>query len=302
MKKILYVALTALFVALIAFLYECGSNSKKNEEPSGSSPIKGPIQLNVSILLDLSDRVIQPMQPAQSERDIEIVSVLINVFKKGMQSKGAYQAKDKIQILFNPTPTDSNINNIAKQLNVDLSKMDNKQKKVVYDNIEKDFEQGLREIYDLTLKTKKWVGSDIWRFFKRDAQELCIENDTNYRNILIIVTDGYLYHTQSLYRQNNRTAFITGIYLQKEGFRNNPNWQAKFDSKDYGLIFSGQTFENLEVMVLEVNSSSQHKNDEDIIRAFLDKWFEEMKIKNAVIYNTDLPANTKRRIENFFKN
>jgi hypothetical protein len=55
-------------------------------------------------------------------------------------------------------------------------------------------------------------------------------------------------------------------------------------------------------MILEVNPSPQHKNDEDIIRAFLGKWFGEMKIKNTVIYNTDLPESTKRRIENFFKN
>jgi len=53
-------------------------------------------------------------------------------------------------------------------------------------------------------------------------------------------------------------------------------------------------------MVLEVNSSVNHKNDEDIIRAFLGKWFDEMKTKDAQIYNTDLPESTRRRIENFF--
>ena len=89
-----------------------------------------------------------------------------DIFKNSMTTKGAFQSKDKMQILFNPAPTDPNVNNIAKRLSVDLSKLDNKRKKEVYDNIEKDFEEGLKEIYDLTLQTKKWVGSDIWRFFK----------------------------------------------------------------------------------------------------------------------------------------
>ncbi len=289
-----------IIFAIFALCISCGSENNDNQ--TDQPIVEEPVQLNISVLLDLSDRVIQPLQPSQSERDIEIVSVLIDIFKNSMTTKGAFQSKDKMQVLFNPAPTDPNVNNIAKRLSVDLSKLDNKRKKEVYDNIEKDFEEGLKEIYDLTLQTKKWVGSDIWRFFKYDAKELCIETDKNYRNILIIVTDGYLYHVQSKDRQKNRTAFLTGTYFQNEGFRNNQNWREKFDNQDYGLIFPGQTFENLEVMVLEVNPSPNHKNDEDIIRAFLGKWFEEMKIQNTVIYNTDLPESTKRRIENFFKN
>jgi hypothetical protein len=284
--------------ALFTVFVSCGSGSKENQVEE--AVVLEPIQLNISVLLDLSDRVIQPMQPSQAERDIEIVSVLIDIFKNSMEAKGAFQSKDKIQILFNPAPTDPNVNEIAKKLNIDLSKLNNKKKKEIHNSIEKDFEEGLKEIYDLTLQTKNWVGSDIWRFFKYDAKELCVVSTNNYRNILVIVTDGYLYHVHSKDRQKNRTAFLTGAYLQSEGFRNNQNWRDKFNSQDYGLIFPGQTFDNLEVMVLEVNSSVNHKNDEDIIRAFLGKWFDEMKTKDAQIYNTDLPESTRRRIENFF--
>jgi len=41
------------------------------------------------------------------------------------------------------------------------------------------------------------------------------------------------------------------------------------------------------------------KEDEDIIKAYLSKWFEEMGIKKHEIYNTDLPKETKPRIERF---
>jgi hypothetical protein len=285
---------------LIAILFNsCGSGDSQ-ENSTYASADKQPVQYNISILLDLSDRLIQPLQPVQSERDIQIVSTIIDVFKNKMHKDGAYLSKSKLRILFNPAPTDPNVNNIAKKLSVDLSNIDNKKKKETYYNIEADFEEGLKDIYNLTLQSKIWIGSDIWRFFKYDVNELCIDKNSQYRNILIIVTDGYLYHEQSQDRQKNRTAFLTPKFLQRENLRIS-NWKDKFDEGDYGFITPEQSFENLEVMVLEINASEKFKNDEDIIRAYLGKWFDEMKIKNKVIYNTDLPANTQKRIENFFK-
>ncbi|MHA6250277.1 hypothetical protein ACXYMU_20245 [Pontibacter sp. CAU 1760] len=289
---------------LLAFiLYSCGGDVEQTETsvtPTASTT--QPEMLNISIILDLSDRVIQPMQPSQSERDIQIVNKITEIFKANMKAKGAYQANDKIRVLFAPAPTDPNVNNIANKLSVDLSKLDNKRKKEVYDNISSDFEEGLKEIYAQSINTKNWIGSDVWRFFKYDAKDLSIDPDPQYRNVLVIVTDGYLYHSQSKDRQENKTAFITANFFENEGFRNSSNWKDKFEKGNYGLIHSGETFENLDILVLEINPSPTNKNDEDIIRAYLGKWFDEMKIENKVFYNTDLPANTEKRIENFFKN
>lgn len=287
-------------IVLIATLFfSCGSD-KTQENPADNSTDNQPQQFNISILLDLSDRINDQYHPEQRERDIQIVSAIIDIFKNKMLKDGAFLSKSKMQILFSPAPADPNVNNIAKNLSVDLSKVNNKKKREIFDNIEKDFEDGLKEIYQLTLQNKNWIGSDIWRFFKYDANELCIDKNPNCRNILVIVTDGYLYHIQSKDRQLNRTAFINEKYLQSEGLRI-PNWRDKFKNGDYGFINSGKTFENLEVIVLGINPSNQYKNDEDIIRAYIGKWFDEMKIKNKVLYNTDLPTNTQKRIENFFK-
>jgi hypothetical protein len=291
-----------LFSFVLLFLFSCGSqqNNESKESTNGEKPIE---QLNISILLDLSDRLIQPLEPDQPSRDIEVVSVLIDIFKSRMQSKGAFMAKDKFKVLFNPIPSDPNINNLSKSLNIDLSKLDNKQKKEVYDNIETDFENALKEIYKITIQNKDWIGSDIWRFFKNDAKDLCIENDVSYRNVLVILTDGYIYHKQSIEKQDNKTSYITGNFLQNEGFRNNPNWKNKLELENYGLIVSDEnSLEKLEVIVLEINPSPSHLNDEDIIKGFITKWFNEMNISSFVIHNTDLPQNTKKRVENFFKN
>jgi hypothetical protein len=282
----------------IVFFVSCNNQPRQNSSEDKTELIQD--QLNITILLDLSDRVDQPLQPSQSERDIAIVSTIIEIFRNNMEEKGAFKSKDKIRLLFTPAPDDANINNIAKSLNIDLSKLDVKLKKEQFDNMQSVFENGLSDIYKLTLNSKNWIGSDIWRFFKYDANELCIEEDPTYRNILVIITDGYIYHEQSLDRQNNRTAFVTSLFLQNEGFRNNNSWKDKFESQDYGFINTGQTYENLDILVLELNPSKSHITDEDIMRAYLNKWFTEMNVNNYEIFNSDLPINTKGKIERFF--
>lgn len=295
-------AIPILLITVV--MMACGGETEPqaNEGQGTNGKTTQAQQLNITILLDLSDRVIQDMEPSQSERDIAVVKNILKIVKENMKKKGAHSSKDKIRVLFNPAPSDPNINNIAKNLSEDFSKKTNPEKREILPKIEDDFENALREIYELTLKSEEWNGSDIWRFFKYDAKDFCIDSDTSYKNILVIITDGYIYHDQSVDRQDNRTTYITPKYLSEEGFRNDADWNEKFESGDYGLINSGQAYENLNILVLEVNPSQKHVNDEDIIRAFLGKWFEEMKVKaDWRIYNTDLPENTEKRLENFFK-
>ena len=293
--KIIYLI---LFIAILQ--PSCSSN--QDDKVASSSPLEASSkknQLNVSILLDLSDRIIQPLEPKQKERDIQGVLEIVRIIKENMKAKGAFLSNDKIRVLFNPTPKDPNVNSMAKSLHADFSGLKPAEKKTLYDNIETNFESPLGSIYDLTINSKNWTGSDIWRFFKYDAKD-CIEKDSNYRNILVIITDGYLYDEGSKDKQQNRTAYITPNYLDKVGFHDeNSNWKEKFDKGDYGLISFNSTYQDLDILVLEVNPSQKHKNDEEIIRAYLTKWFDEMKVRDFRIFNTDLPENTKKRIHDF---
>lgn len=303
---------TMVLVCLVFFGCNNAAEKNLNDASNAEQRLQGAysqekVNVNVSILLDLSDRIVDPMMsPSQKVRDLEIVSSVIEIFKSNMKKKGAYLAKDKLRVIFSPPPSDPNVNNIASRLSVDLSELDNVAKKEIYDNMEQDFKIGLEEIYDLTIDNSKWLGSDIWRFFKYDV-DLCLEQDSSYRNVLIIVTDGYLYHKQSEgvkdSKRPNRTAFITPKYLERKGFWSNSSWNEKFESEDFGLISHDRSFDNLDILFLEIDPSPNHRDDQDIIRAYLMKWFEEMGISTpaVAIYDTDLPVNTKRRIELFFK-
>lgn len=297
----------ALFV--IMFM-GCGSSA---DDARGNAPTSSPStqqdvaakQVNISLLLDLSDRVEptkHPNSPEHFERDIEIAKSLVDYFKSDMRSKGAFQAEGKMRTIFSPPPSNSNINRIARQLEVDLSTMEPARKKVVFDSLATWYADGLSQIYDSVIESKDYVGADIWRFFKEGrVEDYCISSDPAYRNILVILTDGYMYHEASTKRDGNRTAYVTGPYLEREGFRDASNWRNKFESGDYGLLNTEQSFDELEVLVLEVNPSDEHPGDFDVIQAYWSKWFDEMGIDRYRIARTDLPVNTKKVITRFLK-
>ena len=309
--------LIAKIFILIFFLSSCKSTTDSKdqkqeqiEDTETSTINKADRQLNISILWDLSDRVdptTNPASPQHYERDIEAIKNITLFFKKDMEKRGAYKAKGRIKVFFSPTPENAQINAIAGNLSCDLSSQTgagaNRNKKEVYDSIENRFRRNANEIYRIALSNnkgkKQWDGSDIWRFFKNDVKEYCIDPSGNYRNILIILTDGYIFHKDSKDKKGNRTAFILPEVLKP--FRNNAAWQNMFTKGDYGLISTRNDLQNLEVLVLEVTPSKAYKNDEDFIKAYLGKWFEEMGISrsNYECHNTDLPEYTRKKIDGF---
>lgn len=290
-------------VILVSLSVSCSSvDNKKNTNNSTAGKAQEK-QLNISILLDLSDRIDPQKYPATPEhfqRDIENIKYVAEVFKSNMERLGAYKAKGKIRIFFSPPPANTKIDSIASKLNIDCSKMDNKGKKEVYDSVIALFKQNLDDIYRQAIATSNWEGCDIWRFFKDDVKDFCIDDDSNYRNVLIIFTDGYLYHKQSVYSNKNRFSYLLDKNL---GAYRKPNWKQIVSQNDFGIMSEHDDLNNLEVLVLEISAENpSNKIDEDIISYLWKSWFAEMNISRYEVYRSDLPTNTKTRIENFLRN
>lgn len=301
MKKIIYLLTFSLL------FFSC-ADKKKNESKEQNSDrkavtnIKSDKQLNITILLDLSDRIEPtkyPSKPEHYERDIAIVNYFTEIFKKDMEKKGAFMANGKLKVIFSPRPNDEEINKIASELSIDLSKAKNtKEKKQIFDNVSSTFRKNLERIYTKTIESKNYPGSDIWRFFKNDVVDYAISEDKNYRNILVILTDGYLYHKDSKDKEGNRSMSLLPKDIANNGFRSS-NWKDKFEKDDYGYISTRNDLNNLDVLVLEISPSPQNKDDEDVIKAYLKKWFNEMNVNKFELYNSDLPQYTKTRIDKF---
>lgn len=269
-KSFIFKALVLLSSTII--LAGCNSDEPEQSEKP----------LNVTILLDLSDRVVRDnVNPCQKERDMAIVNYMVDKFKNAVKGNKLSIRKDRMKVMFYPTPDISQVQIVSKNLDVNLAKLQPAEKKKALMGMDTVFSEGLNLIYNQTISTKKWVGCDIWSFFSNGkVDNFCMADSA--RNILIILTDGYLYHKDNIVREGNNYSYLSPRELQ-----NNPNAE---------LIVKRKGLENLEVLFLEINELHQQ---EELIKNKLGNWLEGMGIQKYQVVPTDLPNNIEDVIDQF---
>lgn len=289
MKKILLTTWNILaFGALLTMCISgCGNHGNEtNGTDSITKSQKASIvkPLNISVYLDLSDRLTRPLTPSQAERDTAIINHLIDIFINDAVTNGKIaNSQNHIQVFFYPAPNNTQIANLAKGLNVDLSKTDLKNKKHVLMNMKEQFNKSLSAIYADATTATKWTGSDIWGFFSnKKVDDLCIRK--GYRNILVILTDGYLFATNNKIKEGNAYSYIV------------PQTLAIPESS---LIVRRDGLTNLEVLMLEINPYDPKQQQQ--LTDKLQNWFSSMGVSKFVVTDTDLPVNTEQTIDLFME-
>jgi hypothetical protein len=250
---------TILMVILLVSVFSCKQDTDKEDNEVS---IKKPIveNYNISILIDLSDRISLKKNPNLTmeyyQRDLGYIKSVSEAFTQHLKEKRIRQIDDKMQLFFNPEPLDPKINSISKDLKIAIDK--NNATKVFLNSINANYAAQTSKIYDSAIKDDNYIGSDIWSFFDSKVKDQCIEN--GYRNILVILTDGYLFYDGTLIKEKNRSTYV---------------------------------------LVLGINPSKSNPYEEKVIKAYWTKWFTEMNIKHFEIKNADLPSNMEKIIEGF---
>lgn len=288
---------TILMVILLVSVFSCKQESDKEEnEISIKKP--GAENFNLSILIDLSDRISLKKNPNPTmeyyQRDLGYIKSVSETFTKHLKEKRIRQIDDKMQLFFNPEPLDPEINTIAKNLRITIDK--NNASKDLLNSINASYASKTSKIYESALKDNKYIGSDIWSFFDSKVKDQCIDN--KYRNILIVLTDGYMFYESTVIKEKNRTTYITPELIRKNGL-NTQDWEKKIKDQDFGFIKINTDLSNLEVLVLGINPSKSNPYEEKVIKAYWTKWFTEMNVKHFEIKNADLPSNMEKIIDDF---
>jgi len=282
---------------LVIFFFSC-KEEPKNEEKEAVA--KNPVteNYNISILLDLSDRISLKKNPNPTmeyyERDLGYIKSVSETFTKHLKTKRIRQIDDKMQLFFNPEPLNPEINLISKNLRIAIDK--NNVSKDFLNSINANYTSKTSKIYNSAIKDDNYIGSDIWNFFDTKVKDQCVED--KYRNILIVLTDGYMFHENTVVTEGKRTSYITPELIRKNGL-NTQNWKKKFDEQDFGFIKIEGDLSNLEVLVLGINPDKKNPYEEKVIKAYWTKWFAEMNIKHFEIKNADLPSNMEKIIQDF---
>jgi len=295
MKKIYYLLILSLF-----FIQCKKSEPKVDDGGKINDSIASSKNLNVSILIDLSDRINPEKYPNPSmeyyQRDLEYIKAIKNGFIDHVKSKKVMQLNDQMQIFFNPEPSDSKINDFAKQLKVSFDKNTSKE---IINLIDEKYSTLPEKIYQSAIQDKQYVGSDIWGFFKNKVNDYCIKD--KHRNILFILTDGYMFHKDSKFTENEKTSYLTPE-LVKSLKLNTSDFKTKITDKGLGFIKANDKLTNLEIVVLGINPEKGNPFEGDVIKTYWENWLKEMNVAKYQVKDADLPTNLEPIIKNVILN
>jgi hypothetical protein len=290
--------LLKISMSLLLVLFFSCKEETKNEEKETAVKNSVSENYNISILIDLSDRISIKKNPNPTmeifERDLGYIKSVSEAFTQHLKSKRMRQIDDKMQLFFNPEPENSEINSISKELRISVDK--NNASKKLLNSINDTYAVKTSKIYESAIKDDKYIGSDIWNFFDSKVQDQCI--DKGYRNILVILTDGYIFYDGTQIKDENLSSYLTPQFIKQNGLNTN-DWEKKFEKENFGFIKINTDLSDLEVLVLGIDPSKNNPFEEKVIKAYWNKWLSEMKIKHFEIKNADLPSNMDKIIKDF---
>ncbi len=295
-----------VLLVLIIFVTSCANDTNKIKpqptQKAQSTSKKILIEnLNVSFLLDLSDRIDPGKYPNESMeyylRDVAYIKSVAEAYDQHLRKKKVRQMNDKIQVFFDPEPQNQNINKISNDLRYNISRTNVSLE--LLDNILSIYSTKPLEIYNLAIKDNSFVGSDTWGFFKKSVKDFCIEE--NYRNVLVILTDGYIYHKDNIRKEENLTNYLTPQTVRNFKL-NNKNWNDRLINEGFGFIPATKDLSNLEILVLGINADKKNPYEEDLIIKYWSDWFNTMKVGRYEIKTAELPANMDKIIQDFILN
>lgn len=279
-KKALILVSILTLASLISYYCYSSTHDKETEQDKPEIVNEKDKPWNISIFLDLSDRLTRQLTPSQAERDMTLIRHVTGKVKDRIVKQKIIGSKDRIKVFFYPSPNISEITLLSKNLELDMGNMPLKEKRSSVIKFEDEFSASLKQIYNKTLAAKQWVGSDIWGFFNKQIDTYCIK--PTHRNILIILTDGYIFHVNNKQKVGDAYSYILPQTLSVP---------------KSSLIVSRKGLKNLEVMFLEVNPYDP--KTEPKMESVITDWLHAMDVQHSIVAETDIPENTKLYIDNF---
>lgn len=179
-----YIVLVYLLITCMIFS-ECQCESKEGKvEPKKFD--------NIIVLLDLSDRI---LNPGQLERDKRVIMAVFNAFVAQIKKDLYFASKAKFRIVIarqEQNPNSLEMNDLLDSFYVNMETTPiNEKKKIKTKNISAN----LNRLFKLAQYSKyhnDYKGADIVGYLRDDLSS-DLQDSTSHINKIVILTDGYLY-------------------------------------------------------------------------------------------------------------
>jgi hypothetical protein len=290
MKKHLYLTLLTAAPIILSLNNGCNAESQKDSKQVAAAPSpRHTKNLNLSIFLDLSDRI-DPKKYANEtmeiyQRDLGYINSLAEAFQNHVNKTKISSMNETMQIFFEPEPKSKEINELAKQMKFIFDKSTVTPAKIA--SIVPVYTSSAKEIYQTALKENKFIGADIWTFFKNKVKDQCIL--PNHQNVLVVLTDGYMYHQENLLKVGNQTSYLSPELIRTAKL-NAPDFDKKMSTGKFGFIPATSGLQELSVLVIGINPQKGKPFEEDVIKKYWSDWLTEMGVTNFQIKGIDLPT------------
>lgn len=302
----MYKAITLLFTGLMtapsSFPYygspmdQHGAISMMPEE----SIVAPSVNLNISILIDLSDRIDPGKYPNPTmefyQRDTGHIGSIVRAFKHHVAQKRIIQIDDRLSTYIDPLPHEPEIARHLSALRIELNR--NTITREVLAQIPIQYAENTAKIYNQAITDNHFIGSDIWRFFKSRVKDYCTRS--NAKNIVVILTDGYMYHPRSMASEGGRRMSIGRQTFTELGL-NTSDWKTIMERRDFGFFPTGNDLNGTKILLLGLNPNPENPFEEEVLKAYWTQWFTEMGVEESdiLIKSSDLPINLNQSIQEF---
>lgn len=270
---------------------------------------------NIVIAPDLSNRLDYKLYP-KPLKDEDIVSTILAKVPVILNHRREENQQDRISVaLINTNRIQAAVLD-AERLIIDFGRFQTQKDRIDYlkgrseQTFAKDTARFITEYFKIGNSGKgKRSGSDIWSFFNSSIDDTMIRTETkvetflgkkyrnSFRNVLIILTDGYieadLYGRNACLTTDSRQCYYLSSSRVRE-FRNAhkysaaPSIQDFFKTSGWGISkANNDLLRNTEVLVLEVYDRSLtmkgiatvHPTDIEIIKLFWADWLAKSGVK-----------------------
>lgn len=277
----------ATLLLLLQLLVGCAA------EPAITTPAARLRRDNYVVLLDLSDRLLQPGQP---DRDTALIGQVLATYRAGVAQKLFVGSADRLKIVVAPQENmPAAVATLSQGLYLDLGKVALTQRRALNGPI-RQMRQQVAALYTAASQARSphaYAGADLWHYF-HDQLALDFSTSAGYddHNHLLVLTDGYLDFEQYAGRRQAghryaSTRFVNSLARQGEA------WPQAFKQEDYGLLpLPGPcppALRHLQVVVAEVRPHAEYHLD--ILTAVWQQWLQESGLPAPqVLPRTDLAA------------
>lgn len=293
-------------IPILFLLINCRSSSVEKEgiEVVSESPTSFSTEhFNITIASDLSNRLNDKKYP-KAVSDVEIISVLANnIYPTILTHKRSMNQKDQFRIDFINKQQISvyKVNTMLMEINFNKFKTQAERIKYLrksYQNDKLNFVKEFARIHE-SAKDESF-GSDIWTYLQQGINNFSVIKDVSkgnimnkHRNILILLTDGYIetrYKNPGYELTGKRINEFRNEYL-KSGDKNIESFFKR--NQKYKINYlSNPLLQDLEILVLELydrtettSGATVHPTDLEIIKLIWHDWLVSSNAKRVELHS-----------------